>query len=140
MLNWAADPNLKKYGLKVTTSRTVVEARVLQAPKVQYGTGVANPGTSGRWDLKGKKFLQPNTAPLKSWSVTVISGKRGGKPDKSSLENFVKEFVKVRDQNPRRCPIHRADLNTRFISSMVAELRTPIQPSSSVQATTRAAS
>jgi eukaryotic translation initiation factor 2C len=97
MLSWSADPNLKKYGLKVTTSRTVVEGRVLQAPKVQYGTGVANPGFSGRWDLKGKKFLQPNTAPLKSWSVTVISGKRGGKPDKSSLENFVKEFVKVRD-------------------------------------------
>lgn len=81
--------------MTITGSRTVVDARILAAPKVQYGTGVATPGTSGRWDLKGKKFLQPNTAPLKSWSVTVISGKRGGKPDKSTIEHFIKEFVKV---------------------------------------------
>jgi eukaryotic translation initiation factor 2C len=95
MLSWNTDANLQKYGLKVTTNRTVVDARVLTAPKVQYGTGVANPGTSGRWDLKGKKFLLPNTAPLKSWCVTVLAGKRGGKPDKSSIDNFVKEFVKI---------------------------------------------
>jgi eukaryotic translation initiation factor 2C len=95
MLSWNTDRTLQKYGLKVSMSRAVVEARVLTPPKVQYGTGVANPGTSGRWDLKGKKFLQPNTAPLKSWSVTVISGKRGGKPDKSTVDHFVKEFVKI---------------------------------------------
>ena len=95
MLSWNTDANLQKYGLKITTNKTIVDARVLTAPKVQYGTGVANPGTSGRWDLKGKKFLLPNTAPLKSWCVTVISGKRGGKPDKSSIDNFVKEFVKI---------------------------------------------
>lgn len=95
MLSWGTDRTLQKYGLKVTMGRTVVEGRVLVAPKVQYGTGVATPGTSGRWDLKGKKFLHPNPAPLRSWSVTVISGKRGGKPDKSTIEHFVKEFVKV---------------------------------------------
>ena len=95
MLSWGTDRNLQKYGLKVSMARTTVDARVLVAPKVQYGSGVANPGTSGRWDLKGKKFLLPNSAPLKSWSVTVMSGKRGGKPDKSTIDHFVKEFVKV---------------------------------------------
>lgn len=95
MLSWSTDRTLQRYGLEVTSSRTIVEARILTAPKVQYGTGVATPGTSGRWDLKGKKFLQPNTAPLKCWSVTVMSGKRGGKPDKSTIEHFIKEFVKI---------------------------------------------
>lgn len=96
MLSWDSDAMLKRYGLKVNPSKTIVDARVLTAPKVVYGSGTtASPGTSGRWDLKGKKFLQPNIAPLKSWSVTVISGKRGGKPDKSTIENFVKEFCKV---------------------------------------------
>ena len=95
MLSWGTDRKLQKYGLKVSMARTTVDARVLVAPKVQYGSGVANPGTSGRWDLKGKKFLLPNSAPLKSWSVTVMSGKRGGKPDKSTIDHFVKEFVKV---------------------------------------------
>ena len=95
MLSWDTDRTLQKYGLQVSKARTVVQGRLLTAPKVQYGTGVATPGTSGRWDLKGKKFLLPNSAPLKSWSVTVMSGKRGGKPDKSTIENFIKEFVKI---------------------------------------------
>ena len=95
MLSWDTDKTLQKYGLQVSKARTVVQGRLLTPPKVQYGTGVATPGTSGRWDLKGKKFLLPNSAPLKSWSVTVMSGKRGGKPDKSTIENFIKEFVKI---------------------------------------------
>jgi len=49
MLNWPNDPILKHFGLQVNPTRTVVEGRVLTAPKVQYGQGVANPGTSGRW-------------------------------------------------------------------------------------------
>lgn len=93
-LNWAADPVLNAFGVKVSTSRTVVPARVLPAPKVVFGAGgTANPGTFGRWDLKGKKFLSSNTAPLKAWGVMVISGSRGGKPDKSVIENFLKAFV-----------------------------------------------
>lgn len=95
MLSWDTDSTLQKYGLQVSKARTVVQGRLLTPPKVQYGTGVATPGTSGRWDLKGKKFLLPNSAPLKSWSVTVMSGKRGGKPDKSTIEHFIKEFVKI---------------------------------------------
>lgn len=95
MLSWDTDKTLQKYGLQVSKARTVVQGRLLTPPKVQYGTGVATPGISGRWDLKGKKFLLPNSAPLKSWSVTVMSGKRGGKPDKSTIENFIKEFVKI---------------------------------------------
>lgn len=95
MLNWSADPVLKHFGLRVNPTRTVVEGRVLPAPKVQFGQGVATPGTSGRWDLKAKKFLQPNSAPLKSWSVTVICGRRGGKPDKTAIDNFIKQFVQI---------------------------------------------
>lgn len=111
MLSWDKDPLLSKYGLKVTTNRTIVDARVLPAPKVQFGTGVANPGTSGRWDLKGKKFLQPNTVPLKSWSITVICGKRGGKPDKSSIENFMKEFCKIYQSHGGRIENKNPPLN-----------------------------
>lgn len=93
MLDWNNDPVLKKYGMKISTQKTVVEARLLTAPTVKFGAGDAKPGTSGRWDLKGKKFFQPNAAPLKCWSVTVISGRRGGKPDKSTIERFISSFV-----------------------------------------------
>lgn len=93
LLDWNNDPVLKKYGMRISTSKTITEARLLAAPTVKFGTGDAKPGTSGRWDLKGKKFFQANTAPLKCWSVTVISGRRGGKPDKSTIERFIQSFV-----------------------------------------------
>ncbi|KAK4549069.1 hypothetical protein LTR36_007525 [Oleoguttula mirabilis] len=95
MLDWGNDPVLKAFGLKISGKKTIVDGRIIAAPIVQFGQGEAKPGTSGRWDLKGKKFLTPNTVPLKSWAITVIPGRRGGKPDKSVVENFVREFVKV---------------------------------------------
>ncbi|PIA98245.1 Protein argonaute [Cercospora beticola] len=93
MLDWANDPVLNKYGVKINPNKTIVDARVLVAPTVKFGVGDAKPGTSGRWDLKGKKFLTTNSAPLKSWAVCVVSGRRGGKPDKTVVENFIKAFV-----------------------------------------------
>jgi len=95
MLDWPNDPVLKAFGIKISPQKTVVNARLITAPKVQFGSGEARPGTSGRWDLKGKKFLTANAAPLKSWSVCVVSGRRGGKPDKSVVENFIREFIKI---------------------------------------------
>ena len=95
MLDWANDPIHTHFGLSIDPSRTSVDARLLPAPTVKYGVGEAKPGTSGRWDLKGKKFLVPNNVALKSWGVCVISGRRGGKPDKSTIENFTKQFVQI---------------------------------------------
>lgn len=80
--------------MKVNPKRTIVPGRLLPAPIVKYSKGEAKPGTSGRWDLKAKVFLQSNPVPLKSWAVCVISGRRGGKPDKSVIDKFVSEFVK----------------------------------------------
>lgn len=79
------DPLLKAYGVTVSKKFATVDARLLTAPKVQFGQGDARPGTSGRWDLKGKKFLTPNAAPLKSWAVCVVPGRRGGKPERVSI-------------------------------------------------------
>ena len=95
MLDWAHDPVLRTFDVQIDPTMTMVPARLITAPKVQFGVGQANPGTSGRWDLKGKKFLQTNQVPLKSWAVCVIPGRRGAKPDKGPVENFIKEFVKI---------------------------------------------
>jgi eukaryotic translation initiation factor 2C len=67
MLDHARDPVLQHFGISVDTNMKIVDGRLLPAPKVQYGVGSATPGTSGRWDLKGKKFLTGNSVPLKSW-------------------------------------------------------------------------
>ena len=73
LLDWATDPFLNEYGLKIDPNMLKTDARVLNPPSVLYGNNqVANPGYSGRWDLRGKVFLKGNPAPLKSWGVCVI--------------------------------------------------------------------
>ena len=95
MLDWDHDPVLNGFGVKVNGNKTIVDGRLIAAPIVKFGAGEAKPGTSGRWDLKAKKFLTPNPAVLKSWGICVIPGRRGGKPDKSVVENFIREFIKT---------------------------------------------
>lgn len=95
MLDWPNDPVLKAFGLRIDTTPKTVDGRVLAPPVVKYAVGEAKPGTTGRWDLKGKKFLTPNSHELKAWSVTVVSGRRGGKPDKAVVEKFIADFIKI---------------------------------------------
>ncbi|KAI4088170.1 MAG: hypothetical protein LQ344_006262 [Seirophora lacunosa] len=76
MLAWDEDPFLKQYGLRIHREQIQTAARILPPPRLQFGGqgpgAVVAPGTSGRWDLKGKKFLHGNTAPLISWGVMII--------------------------------------------------------------------
>jgi len=73
LLDWQHDPYLQNYGLKIDPNMLTTQARVLNPPQVLYGKNqTAAPGYSGRWDLRGKVFLNGNPAPLTSWGVCVI--------------------------------------------------------------------
>lgn len=91
MVDWANDPYLKNYGMRIDAQQSSVKARLLENPTLQFDKSTNNPGTTGRWDLKGKKFLEPNTVPLKSWGVCVVSGRFP--PKKEDLERFIAAFV-----------------------------------------------
>ncbi|KAK5011638.1 Protein argonaute, partial [Cryomyces antarcticus] len=93
MLDWKNDKYLHSFGLQIDPTQVKVKGRLLPNPKVQFASGPFDPRTSGRWDLKGKKFLTPNTKPLKSWGICVIQGH--GAADKAQVENFIKEFIKI---------------------------------------------
>jgi eukaryotic translation initiation factor 2C len=90
MLKWTEDAYLKFFGVKIDLEMTVTQARLLQPPEVQYNGSKATPGTTGRWDLRGKKFWLPNPEPLKSWGVCVVNG-CCDEPSKFSLDltNFL---------------------------------------------------
>ena len=76
MLDWKKDPYLRNYGLEIEPTMLTTEARVLDPPIVQYRDDqTAKPGYSGRWDLRGKRFLHGNNPDLLSWGVTLL-GKR----------------------------------------------------------------
>lgn len=95
MLSWSKDPYLKEYGMQISPTPTRVKGRLLANPKLEFGNKPdTDPRTSGRWDLKGKKFSSPNPVPLKSWGVCYVTTPRGG-CDLATVRRFVSEFVKI---------------------------------------------
>ncbi|RVX69464.1 hypothetical protein B0A52_06528 [Exophiala mesophila] len=93
-LNWAQDPYLAHYGLKLNHSPIASDARILPAPTIRFGGNkLERPGTRGRWDLKQKTFLLPNPKELSSWGIGVFPGRN--KPDQAAIEKFAFEFARA---------------------------------------------
>ena len=96
-LNWGQDKYLLKYGVHVNPQQLVTNARVLPAPTIEFGAGpkkIEKPGTSGRWDLRDKKFFKGNPEPLKSWGIGMFTNGKT-KLDKPDVERLAEEFAKV---------------------------------------------
>ena len=66
----------------------------------QFDQAKLNPGTSGRWDLHGKKFLFCYPEPLKSWGVVIA----GGYAVCNFLNLFIQTYIghggRVESKNP----------------------------------------
>lgn len=72
-LNHDNDPILRHFGMKIGESMITTKARLLPTPEIQFANNVKhNPQTQGRWDLRGKKFLETNKTPLASWGIGII--------------------------------------------------------------------
>ena len=98
LLDWANDPMLKGYGLKIDPEMLKTNARILEPPEVQFAKGAtAKPLYSGRWDLRGKVFFKPNTTPLKSWGICILSQGKDLRPPVSmdQVEAFKKNFINL---------------------------------------------
>ncbi|KAL1982463.1 hypothetical protein VTN96DRAFT_1310 [Rasamsonia emersonii] len=92
-LDHANDPVLKSFGLKVGDEMIKTKARVLPNPEIQFANQKHNPGVTGRWDLRGKKFLKTNRVPLKSWGCGIIVYKRNTL-EMTQAENWIDGFMK----------------------------------------------
>ncbi|EXJ75664.1 uncharacterized protein A1O5_00171 [Cladophialophora psammophila CBS 110553] len=92
-LNWDGDPFLTNYGLRISQTPIKSTARILPAPGIQFGNKLDQPGTRGRWDLKGKTFFTRNPQILESWGVGVFTGRF--KPDRAVIDQFVLDFARA---------------------------------------------
>ena len=90
-LGWASDPYLKTFDLPVSSDMVISNARLLQNPEITYANKKENPGMSGRWDLRGKKFWESNAKSLISWGMVAV----GDACDKQQLEAFATTFTNV---------------------------------------------
>lgn len=97
MFNWGGDQYLANYGLKVLgngSQPSTVTAKLLPPPKVRFGAnGEAAPQYSGRWDLRGKRFIEPNSSPLQSWGVCIVPGRF--RVDQSQARQFIQTFIRI---------------------------------------------
>ncbi|KAK2754064.1 hypothetical protein FQN54_007233 [Arachnomyces sp. PD_36] len=92
--NHLGDPVLKGFGLRVDDRMIKTKARLLPNPEILFGGNQRlNPGTAGRWDLRGKKFFAGNVKPLTAWGVGYFT--KGRSPlNRKQIESFVDLFVK----------------------------------------------
>ncbi|KAI4257471.1 MAG: hypothetical protein LQ352_001635 [Teloschistes flavicans] len=97
MLNWGNDPYLKHYKLKIEEKPIMTAARVLDPPTIQMNRDTIKPGVRGSWDLRGKKFLEKNPAPLIYWGVAIITqpGMAQRQINKPQVNAFVARFIEV---------------------------------------------
>lgn len=95
MLAHPKDPVLQTFGLAVDNNMIRTKARLLPSPDIQFGANQRhNPGTNGRWDLRGKKFYAPNKWPLASWGIGVFTGNKRNSISRAQLDNFCDVFMK----------------------------------------------
>ena len=94
LLNWSGDNYLKNYGLQIDEKMLQTKARVLEPPTILFGGNAKiEPKFSGKWDLRGKKFLICNDSmPLTSWGVCVFPAPRNA-PSKEAIQTFISGFV-----------------------------------------------
>lgn len=93
-LDWGNNQFLREYGIRVNPQPIVTNARCLPPPGIRFGgDNVHQPGTSGRWDLRGKKFLTPNPNELVSWGIGMFPGKI--QPDRAAINKFATDFARA---------------------------------------------
>lgn len=90
MLKWHDDRYLKFYQTIVDPRMTETKAKLIQNPEIQFTGSKINPGTSGKWDLRGKKFLVPGE-PLTSWGIIAINKC----VDIATMKNFANVFIQT---------------------------------------------
>ncbi|KAI0377243.1 Piwi-domain-containing protein [Hypomontagnella monticulosa] len=97
-MEWDQDPYLKAFGIKINPNMLVTDARLLPNPQVSFSTNSVNPGVSGRWDLRGKKFIKTNTdspeVPLTSWGF-IGCGTEAASCKAGELERFANKFCQI---------------------------------------------
>ncbi|KAF1807456.1 hypothetical protein FB192DRAFT_1465653 [Mucor lusitanicus] len=71
LLRHRNNPYLEEFGLAVNQEMEVVNARIMDPPRVAFGQSTIRPQPNG-WNLQGKRFTNPAT--LRSWSLVNFAG------------------------------------------------------------------
>lgn len=90
-LGWDKDEYLEAFDIHINPNMAVTKARLLPNPEITFANKKENPGVTGRWDLRGKKFVESNTMALRSWGMVAVGDACG----KQQLEAFSSSFCSI---------------------------------------------
>ena len=90
LLQWDRDEWLRDFGITISPQMTMTDAVLLQNPTIQFANTVHNPGVSGRWDMRSKKFLEKNRVALSRWAIVSIA-----KIESDVLTRFMNQFKNI---------------------------------------------
>jgi eukaryotic translation initiation factor 2C len=96
-MNWASDPWLNDYGMKVNKDPVQINnARLLPCPTINFDKTSHPPKTTvtGRWRIDGKKFAFPNELPVGAFGFAIHNQGRYA-PQRDQVLRFAKEFTRI---------------------------------------------
>ncbi|KAK1779618.1 LOW QUALITY PROTEIN: Piwi domain-containing protein [Copromyces sp. CBS 386.78] len=88
-LDWANDKYLKAFGVTISADMAKTEAKVLKHPEVFFEKKTVRPMNTGRWDLRGAKFVEGNKQPLGLWGFFALNSA----VDMQNIKTFCQAFV-----------------------------------------------
>lgn len=95
-LAWDKDPYFKEYGVEVGKQMLVTNARVLENPELVFAGGARlDPKLGGRWDLRGKRFFEPNRVHLDSWAFIGVGSNDKSAIQLEELKKFADNFCRI---------------------------------------------
>ncbi|EIW61996.1 argonaute-like protein [Trametes versicolor FP-101664 SS1] len=109
VLAYGQSEYVRQFGLVMAPNAAPLslQARVLEAPVLQYGPGSRQPTIrprDGQWNMVDKKFWKPSS--IKRWCIVVFERKERFRQDvaeqmvKGLLESFEKAGVEVKEREP----------------------------------------
>ncbi|KAK4100369.1 Piwi-domain-containing protein [Parathielavia hyrcaniae] len=87
-LEWGKDRYLEHFGIQINPAMPQIPAKLIPNPVVQFANKTIDPRTTGRWDLRGQKFVTPNKQELVSWGFVIVDKC----VDKPTVDNFARSF------------------------------------------------
>lgn len=86
LLRHKNNPYLEEFGLNINQEMEMINARIMEPPRVSFGQTTIRPQSNG-WNLQGKRFKQP--AELKSWSLVNFAGA----VPIQAIQRFIRELI-----------------------------------------------
>ncbi|PWA66503.1 PAZ domain-containing protein [Artemisia annua] len=71
--NYGADPLINSTGLTISTTFTEVQGRVLEPPKLKFGSGGDLLPRNGRWNFNNKTLVEPTQ--ISCWAIVNFSAR-----------------------------------------------------------------